>query len=1394
MFKSKFSKVLVSFLALIIVISSISPVFAATTFKDVSGNWAEKELKEWSQKGWISGYADGSLRPGVAVTRTEYMALINRAFGFQDQENVSFKDIISSDWQYPIIAAAVKAGYVKGYSDETIHPNDQVSREAAAVMLARILQLSADSALETVKYNDTKQIAEWSLSAVTALVGNHLLTGYEDNTFRPEKSITRAEAVVMLDRALKVRTITYSKAGTFGPETGSEAIQGNVAIDVPGVTIKNMVIEGNLLFATGIGSGDATLKNVTVRGKTTVNGGGSNSIHLEDSTLESITVNKKDGSVRIVAEGSTAVKEVNVESSATIEQSNVTNGGFASIYLSELLPEDSKIKLTGSFENVNVTANQISLELSNGTIGKLNVDDKAKGSTINMDKTSVVKDLVLNADIKATGEGKIDKATVNEQAKNSTIDVKTGSMDRKGAGDVKTTSPTPTPAPSNGFNPGPVGGNTGNSGPSTGNTENSDENKIIVNIVSAVALSSDIVEVKLSSSLTSVDKTLLTVRDAANNFIAITSVDLAAYDDAKKTVLIKLLNTTTGGSTYSVKTDTSSATFIGILDSLQPEIVKAVANSNNKLEIEFNKPIHFEGAVFSIKERYGSQSKVLVVKAAFKGNKSIILDTADQLETLYEVSITGVKDFAQQTLSAEHSSATFVGYPTPIVQEPIPDGTLIGAYVKVLHSNKIYIKSGSIPYDPTKLSSAIVSLQQVYGAKSIISGTIRAATSEEAFEYGDIGSLDRGIVFSYSGSLENTLYQLKISSFVDIKGNNNYFSVTFIGENPDEPIQTSIMSSVKLLSEGRIYLDLSIAYDATKLGSANVSVGNLTVKSVSAATRQDTLDFGYSDSTVQEGMKKGIVITVNKDLIIGSSYRVSVSSLMDKTGDLLTTSSNFFGNISLGLPKLQGVIALDNQTLEIYFDRDVTSSTMNIWNDNSLVAGALTYERAFGGTTSSIPLTGFAYQDYLNKNALIVRTATNDAFKVGSFVLSGSTSLFYVDNTLLTFNQKEAEPVAIVAENVMALNSNTLRVYFNQPVYGTLSSFARIKATIDSGASFITLSNPTPIDSSNQVYEFKTSAPFTSSMTSLTLEVALNPSPTVISDDSRAVGFVGYVAAKDESTGIAGIAQTRPFSSNTNAGEDLKSLGVFASDNKTIRVFYPTQMNHDGITGDYTTSVLNPANYRFVNGDSTPVDLIDTSGIAQIKYNSDEHSVTITLTRTLSPSLYNPTYLLFANTNVRNGTGTQFVRNGSAPIKIPFVMNSTASAKVTVTNATYTNGVITIELSQLAKSQSNQSNAFNGNQLVSVFKIALKELVNNVITELILQGSDISSVYANNDGSLVTDTSTAFFDTLIITLTPATQAALASGQTGKININQSSFMGINGNYLDVDSSVIFGLN
>ncbi|MBO9599919.1 MAG: hypothetical protein J7559_19120, partial [Cohnella sp.] len=238
--------------------------------------------------------------------------------------------------------------------------------------------------------------------------------------FDPLKPTTRAEAVVSLDNALTSRGTVFAKAGAYGPAEGSQTIDGNVEISVPGVTLKNTVINGNLILGEGIGNGDAFLKNVTVKGTTTVKGGGSNSIHLENSVLLTIIVDRANGTVRIVAEGTTTVATVIVQTPAAIEESNVTGTGFNDIKLAEQLPANSKISLKGTFANMEIASDKIQVDIPSGSVQKIEATEGATDSQIRLGADATIVNLVLHSAMKMLGEGKIVNATVSEKAKAGT--------------------------------------------------------------------------------------------------------------------------------------------------------------------------------------------------------------------------------------------------------------------------------------------------------------------------------------------------------------------------------------------------------------------------------------------------------------------------------------------------------------------------------------------------------------------------------------------------------------------------------------------------------------------------------------------------------------------------------------------------------------------------------------------------------------------------------------------------------------------------------------------------------------------------------------------------------------------------------------------------------------
>ncbi|MFF2157385.1 glycosyl hydrolase family 18 protein [Paenibacillus chitinolyticus] len=430
---------------------------------DIKGHWAEKELGEWHDKGLIQGYSDGSLQPDNAITRAELMALINRYYKLTASASIQFTDVTAEQWQYEQISKAVAAGYVDGYSDGSIRPDQPVSRQESAVMLSKLLKLdkASEDALKNIK--DAASIADWSKGAVSAMVAKGVIEGYEDGTFRPAGKLTRAETVVLLGRAPSLQTVSHDKAGTFGPASGTETVNGDVAVNVSGVTLQNTVIQGNLLLGKGIGNGDVTLKNVKVAGTVTVNGGGENSIHLVDTVLIKVVVDKETGVVRLVAQGNTSVQETYVQSSVKLEESSLTGAGFIDVIFAKALSAGSSVQLIGSFNSLHVLASGTKIEISKGSIGKVTVDGSDTTVAVNNDASIV--SLVLNALAKITGYGSVENATVNEGGKGSSFEKAPVKVDGPQKGSITIGLP--------------IGGGWGGSGGSSGSGSTETAKKVI---------------------------------------------------------------------------------------------------------------------------------------------------------------------------------------------------------------------------------------------------------------------------------------------------------------------------------------------------------------------------------------------------------------------------------------------------------------------------------------------------------------------------------------------------------------------------------------------------------------------------------------------------------------------------------------------------------------------------------------------------------------------------------------------------------------------------------------------------------------------------------------------------------------------------------------------------
>lgn len=203
MAKSKTRTVLVltAFLLAVLLGLSAPQASAATIPTDISTNWALVQITNLIDRGIVSGYPDGTFKPDNIVTRAEFISMINKAFGFTAMGDVTYTDVKAGDWFYNDIAAANSAGYIAGYTDGSMKPDNSITREEASTILATVLGLDI-SGYNVLPFSDAASIQVWSRNSVSALFTAGLIGGYPNGTFMPASPVTRAEAAVLMVNSL----------------------------------------------------------------------------------------------------------------------------------------------------------------------------------------------------------------------------------------------------------------------------------------------------------------------------------------------------------------------------------------------------------------------------------------------------------------------------------------------------------------------------------------------------------------------------------------------------------------------------------------------------------------------------------------------------------------------------------------------------------------------------------------------------------------------------------------------------------------------------------------------------------------------------------------------------------------------------------------------------------------------------------------------------------------------------------------------------------------------------------------------------------------------------------------------------------------------------------------
>lgn len=168
-------------------------------FNDIIGHFAKDDIIKVYSEGIMLGKSGDSFEPGGKLTRGEAAVVLARVLGLSPVPDSKYKDT-KGHFAAGYINALAEAGLTEGYPDGTFRPDNVVSRQEMAVLLARIAE--PDYRGKGGKYMDVDK-SLWSFAEISALTEAGIMQGYADGTFRPHNPVTRGEMAVLINRIEK---------------------------------------------------------------------------------------------------------------------------------------------------------------------------------------------------------------------------------------------------------------------------------------------------------------------------------------------------------------------------------------------------------------------------------------------------------------------------------------------------------------------------------------------------------------------------------------------------------------------------------------------------------------------------------------------------------------------------------------------------------------------------------------------------------------------------------------------------------------------------------------------------------------------------------------------------------------------------------------------------------------------------------------------------------------------------------------------------------------------------------------------------------------------------------------------------------------------------------------
>ena len=176
-----------------------------TTFTDVKNHANKTAIEALASRGIINGMSKDTFAPNKTMTRAEFAAIVTRALGLPAKDTKAFTDVPSSKWYAGYIGAANSSGIVNGVGSGKFNPDGTITRQEAAVMVARAAKLCGlDTEMDAgatkdvlAQFGDYRSVASWAKESLAFCYYTNILD-QSALKIEPTKAFLRCEIAQML--------------------------------------------------------------------------------------------------------------------------------------------------------------------------------------------------------------------------------------------------------------------------------------------------------------------------------------------------------------------------------------------------------------------------------------------------------------------------------------------------------------------------------------------------------------------------------------------------------------------------------------------------------------------------------------------------------------------------------------------------------------------------------------------------------------------------------------------------------------------------------------------------------------------------------------------------------------------------------------------------------------------------------------------------------------------------------------------------------------------------------------------------------------------------------------------------------------------------------------------